>query len=104
MPSHALADGSQAGGPNGISFQGHGLTSRWGSGGGIEYARPSGSDFLGTLIVMTFSGKWKVSADVALHEFDESPAGGPIDSNPFSVLAAEPGGRCGRRRRRRTHC
>ena len=91
MPSHALADGSQAGGPNGISFQGTAYITL-GLGGGIAYEEALGSDFLGTLIHMPASGKWKVVADVALHEFEENPAGGPIDSNPFGVLA-EPGGR-----------
>ena len=91
MPSHALADGSQAGGPNGISFQGTAYITL-GLGGGVAYEEALGSDFLGTLIHMPASGKWKVVADVALHEFEENPAGGPIDSNPFGVLA-EPGGR-----------
>ena len=91
MPSHALPDGSTAGGPNGISFQGTAYITL-GLGGGIEYAETLGSDFLGTLIHMSASGKWKVVADVALHEFENNPAGGPIDSNPFGVLA-EPGGR-----------
>ena len=91
MPSHALPDGSTAGGANGISFQGNAYIAL-GLGGGIEYAEILGSDFLGTLIVMTSSGRWKVNSDVAVHEFDENPAGGPIDSNPFGVLA-EPGGR-----------
>jgi len=86
MPSHALADGSQAGGPNGISFQGTAYITL-GLGGGIQYAETVNSDFLGTLIAMTFNGKWKVNADVALHEFEENPAGGPIDSNPYGVLA-----------------
>jgi hypothetical protein len=91
MPSHALPDGSTAGGPNGISFQGTAYIAL-GLGGGIEYAETIGSDFLGTLIVMTANGMWKVNADVAVHEFEDNPAGGPIDSNPYGVLA-EPGGR-----------
>jgi len=41
---------------------------------------------------MAASGKWKVVADILQHEIDENPAGGPVDSNPFGVLA-EPGGR-----------
>ena len=91
MPSHALADGSTAGGPNGISFQGTAYITL-GLGGGIAYEEALGSDFLGTLIHMPTSGKWKVVADVALHEFEQNPAGGPIDSNPYGVLA-EPDGR-----------
>jgi len=92
LPSHALPDGSTAGGPNGISLQGT-LYVALGLGGGIEYERTLGSDFLGTLIHMPpGAGKWKVVADVAIHEFEENPAGGPIDSNPYGVLA-EPGHR-----------
>jgi len=91
MPSHALTDGSTAGGPNGISFQGTAYIAL-GLGGGPELLEAFGSDFLGTLIHMPASGKWKVVADVAIYEFEENPAGGPLDSNPFGVLA-EPGGR-----------
>ncbi|RPH58576.1 MAG: ScyD/ScyE family protein, partial [Acidobacteria bacterium] len=93
MPSHALPDGSTAGGPNDISFQGTGgAYITLGLGGGVEFLEDLGSEFLGTLIHMSASGKWKVVADVAIHEFDENPAGGPLDSNPFGVLA-EPDGR-----------
>jgi hypothetical protein len=91
LPSHALTDGSTAGGPNHISFQGTAYITL-GLGGGPEYMEALGSDYLGTLIHMSASGKWKVVADVALYEFDENPAGGPLDSNPYGVLA-EPGGR-----------
>src|SRR5262249_38503504 len=45
-----------------------------------------------TLIQMSASGKLNLVADLALYEFDHNPAGDPLDSNPFSVLA-EPGGR-----------
>lgn len=91
MPSHALSDGSTAGGPNDISFQGTAYITL-GLGGGPEFLEDLGSEFLGTLIHMSASGKWKVVADVAMHEFEENPAGGPLDSNPFGVLA-EPGSR-----------
>ena len=93
MPSHATPDGSTAGGPNDISFQGTGgAYITLGLGGGPQLLEDFGSEFLGTLIHMPASGKWKVVADIALHEFDENPAGGPLDSNPYGVLA-EPGGR-----------
>ena len=91
LPSHALTDGSAAGGPNGISFQGTGgAYITLGLGGGVEFLEDLASEFLGTIIHMSTSGKWKVVADVALYEFDNNPAGGPVDSNPFGVLA-EPG-------------
>jgi hypothetical protein len=99
-PSHAVynhpnpilfPDGSSASGPNDISFQGTAYITL-GLGGGVEFEEAFDNEFFGTLIHMPASGKWKVVADVALHEFEENPAGGPIDSNPFGVLA-EPGGR-----------
>ena len=93
MPSHATPDGSTAGGPNDISFQGTGgAYITLGLGGGPQLLEDFGSELLGTLIHMPASGKWKVVADIALHEFDENPAGGPLDSNPYGVLA-EPAGR-----------
>jgi hypothetical protein len=93
LPSHALPDGSSASGPNDISFQGTGgAYITLGLGGGVAFDEALGSEFLGTLIHMPVGGNWKVAADVAAHEFEENPAGGPVDSNPFGVLA-EPGGR-----------
>ncbi|HEX2011741.1 MAG TPA: ScyD/ScyE family protein [Roseateles sp.] len=93
LPSHALPDGSSASGPNGISFQGSGgAYISMGLGGGPAFAAALGSDLFGTLIHMAASGSWKVVADIARHEFEQNPAGGPVDSNPFGVLA-EPGGR-----------
>ena len=93
LESHALPDGSSASGPNDISFNGTGgAYITMGLGGGPEFQDALGGNFSGTLIHMAASGKWKVVADVLQHEVDENPAGGPVDSNPFGVLA-EPGGR-----------
>ncbi len=41
---------------------------------------------------MPASGQWRAVADVSAYEAEFNPAGGPIDTNPFSVLA-EPSGR-----------
>ena len=38
------------------------------------------------------SGGWRPIADVAAYEFAANPAGGPLDSNPYG-LVAEPGSR-----------
>jgi hypothetical protein len=93
LDSHALPDGSSASGPNDISFQGTGgAYITMGLGGGPDFQEALGSLFSGTLIHMAASGKWTVVADILQHEVDENPAGGPVDSNPFGVLA-EPGGR-----------
>jgi hypothetical protein len=93
LESHAMPDGSSASGPNDISFQGTGgAYITLGLGGGPDFQEALGGKFSGTLIHMAASGKWKVVADILQHEVDENPAGGPVDSNPFGVLA-EPGGR-----------
>ena len=93
LASHALPDGSSAIGPNDISFQGTGgAYISLGLGGTPAFHEALGGEHFGTLIHMAASGKWKLVADIQQHEIDENPAGGPIDSNPFGVLA-EPGGR-----------
>jgi hypothetical protein len=93
LDSHALPDGSSAAGPNDISFQGTGgAFVTIGLGGGPELRQTLGGELLGKLIHMAASGQWQVVSDVAAHEFASNPAGGPLDSNPFGVLA-EPGGR-----------
>jgi hypothetical protein len=93
LESHAMPDGSSASGPTDISFQGTGgAYITLGLGGGPDFKADLGNKNGGTLIHMAASGKWKVVADILQHEVDENPAGGPIDSNPFGVLA-EPGGR-----------
>jgi hypothetical protein len=93
LESHAMPDGSSASGPNDISFQGTGgAYITMGLGGGPEFQDALGGMYSGTLIHMAASGKWRVVADILQHEVDENPAGGPVDSNPFGVLA-EPGGR-----------
>jgi len=93
MESHAMPDGSSASGPNDISFQGTGgAYIAMGLGGGPEFQEALGGKFSGTLVKMAASGRWKVVGDVLQHEVDDNPAGGPVDSNPFGVLA-EPAGR-----------
>ena len=93
LESHALPDGSSAGGPNDISFQGTGgAYIAMGLGGSPAFQAALGSKFSGTLVHMAASGQWKVVANVLQHEIDNNPAGGPVDSNPFAVLA-EPDGR-----------
>jgi DNA-binding beta-propeller fold protein YncE len=92
LESHALPDGSSASGPNDISFQGvGGAYITMGLGGDEEFQAALGGQYSATVIRMAASGVWKVVADVLHHETEENPAGGPVDTNPFGVLA-EPGG------------
>jgi DNA-binding beta-propeller fold protein YncE len=93
LESHATPDGSAASGPTDISFQGTGgAYITMGLGGNADFQAALGGTYSGTLLHMAASGKWRVVADILDHEEDENPAGGPIDSNPFAVLA-EPAGR-----------
>ena len=92
LPSHALPDGSSAGGPNDISFRGADAYVVLGLGGGPAFKAALGCENCGTLLHVAASGQWKVVADVAQYEFTSNPAGGPVDTNPFAVVA-EPGGR-----------
>jgi glucose/arabinose dehydrogenase len=52
---------------------------------------PDGAIF-GTLLHVAASGEWWPIADVASHEAIYNPGGGPIDSNPYGLLA-QPGAR-----------
>lgn len=93
LDSHALPNGSSASGPSDISFQGTGgAYITMSLGGGVAFKAALGGETFGSLLHMAATGKWKVIADLASHEFEHNPAGGFVDSNPFGLLA-EPGGR-----------
>ena len=92
LESHALPDGSSAGGPNGISFQGvGGAYITLGLGGDEAWKAALGAQASGSVMKMAASGQWKVRGDILHHESTQNPAGGAVDTNPFGVLA-EPGG------------
>lgn len=95
LPSIADGAGTETGGPNDISFQGNvgyvtigfagvapALRSEFGAAGGV----------FGHLLRLTPAGNWQVVADISGHEDLTNPAGGPVETNPFAVLA-EPGAR-----------
>ena len=95
LPSMALANGTSEGGPAKLSF--HGMTGylTMGLGGDPTAVRNSLGglgDLFGTLLRVTPSGQYQVIADVSAHEAALNPAGGPVDSNPYGVLA-QPGRR-----------
>jgi hypothetical protein len=95
LPSHANPTG-QASGPTDISFQGRGgayVTIGLGDDPAVlrPVLGPAGSLF-GTLLHVAASGEWRVIADLAAYEAAVNPGGGPIDSNPFGLLA-RPGAR-----------
>jgi len=91
LPSLAQPGGITASGPNDIAFQGRGGAYVTIGLGGDEATRtalgPAGH-FFGTLIHMSASGQWRTVADLLAHEESQNPAGGPVDSNAYGVLAA----------------
>jgi hypothetical protein len=92
LESHALPDGSSACCTNDISFNGvGGAYVTLGLGGDAAWKAALGATSMGSVIKMAASGKWKSVGDILQHETTQNPAGGPIDTNPFGVLA-EPGG------------
>jgi sugar lactone lactonase YvrE len=81
---------SDIGGPQHLSFVGRGnlaATIGWGAAPALRAGLGALGDLFGTLIAVTPSGQWRVVADVSAFEDAEIPAGGPIDSNPYGVLA-----------------
>jgi hypothetical protein len=82
------------GGAHDIAFVGLGaayVTIGW---GGSPAARAGLGDLgslFGVLLKVEPSGRWHVVTDIAAYEQAHNPAGGPIDTNPYGILA-EPGG------------
>ena len=92
LPSYGSA--AQATGPHDISFQGLGggyVTLGLGFEGGPRDGLDGIGYQLGWLVRLPGSGHWRNDVDVAAQEFTFNPGGGPVDSNPYGVLA-EPGG------------
>ena len=77
-------------GPHDISFQGKGntyVTIGWGGPPTARAGLGNLGQWFGTLVRLTPNGAWDVVADIAGFEQANNPAGGPLDSNPYGVLA-----------------
>jgi sugar lactone lactonase YvrE len=93
LPSLALPDGTVEGGVTDVAFLGTAAHALLGVGGDprtIRAALGSKVELLGKLLRVTPSGQMKVIADVAQNEIANNPFGGPVDTNPYSVLS-QPG-------------
>lgn len=80
-------------GPHDISFQGLGnglVTIGWGADPSARAGLGSYSAGFGHVVKLRPSGGWSPLADAAGFEEENNPAGGPVDSNPYGILA-EPG-------------
>jgi sugar lactone lactonase YvrE len=91
LPSLAVASGMAATGPHDVSPDGRGgLYVSVGLGFADPSRRVELGDVaarLGQLLYVSPNGDVFPIADVARHEARENPAGGPIDSNPYGVIA-----------------
>jgi len=90
LPSLAGPGGAEALGPAGISFQGQGnayvaigMAANPALRGAIG---PTGAAFQHLVRVLP-NGNWSAEADLGTFEITDNPAGGPIDSDPFGVVA-----------------
>ena len=89
LPSLGVG-GEVVAGPNDIAFQGRGnmyVTIGLGADPALREGLGEEGATLGTLIVVKPNGKWSVVADISGFEAANNPDGGPIDSNPYGVLA-----------------
>ena len=89
LPSLGLPDGTAEGGPVDVSFVGTAgyVVVGWGGDPTLRAALGPKSWMLGTLLHVTPGGAYRSVADVAAHEVAHNPAEGPVDSNPYGVLA-----------------
>ena len=89
LPSLALPGGFAEGGVADISFLGTSLYATFGWGGDPANRAALGDlgKVFGTTWHVTPSGRYQVIADVAAHERVNNPAGGPVDSNTYGILA-----------------
>ena len=89
LPSLGLANLSGEGGVVDISFQGMVgfVTTSWGGDPAGRAALGDRGEAFGKLLRVNPARRlWEV-ADVAAHESANNPAGGPVDANPYGVLA-----------------
>ena len=93
FPSYTDAGVTETTGAHDVVFLGRGhATVSIGFGGDPaqrDLFGPAGAGF-GTLLQVSASGRWQFVADVSAHEAAANPAGGPVDTNPYGLLA-EPG-------------
>lgn len=80
LPSSAAPDGSNAGGPHGIAFQGsQGYLSI-----GVP-APPTFPDVFGRLRTLQLNGATQVKANIGAYEATANPDSGEIDSNAYGI-------------------
>ena len=95
LPSIALANGNEGGGPNGISFNGAGnayVTIGFGALPSLRGGLGAAGAGFAQLIRLKPNGNWSPVADLGTYEGNANPDGRQLDTNPFGVLASPGGG------------
>ena len=90
LASTFIVQSGFASGPQDISFAGRGnaiVAVGWGGDPALRSSLGPAANAAGSLIQLQPSGTWRVVADISAFEGATNPAGGPIDSNPYGVLA-----------------
>lgn len=93
LPSYTDAGDVEVTGPHDIGFQGRDalITVGFGADPVLRSGFGAVGASFGSLVRATQNGSWRVIADISAHEGRHNPAGGPIDSNPYGVLAMPAG-------------
>ncbi len=94
LPSHALPGGDQGAGPHDIAFQGNGAMFLMMGLGFDPSVRPSYGPqglMFGKLLQVSATGQLRETADVSSYEDQSNPGRGPVDSNPYGLLALPSG-------------
>jgi hypothetical protein len=90
LASSFIVENGFASGPQHIDFQGLGngyVAMGCGCTAAERASLGPGAQAQGTLIDFSPEGSWRIVADILAYEDTYNPAGGPIDSNPFGILA-----------------
>ena len=96
LTSTFIVQSGFASGPQDISFSGRGnaiVAIGWGGDPALRPSLGAAANAAGSLIQLQPSGMWRVVADVSAFEAATNPAAGPVDSNPYGVLAESGRGR-----------
>jgi hypothetical protein len=92
LPSMAPPGGFAASsGPVDVSFRGSTafVVMGWGGDPALRAGIGTKSRLFGTVLLVTPEGQYFPVTDVAANEQRHNPAGGPVDSNPYGILALE---------------
>lgn len=92
LPSYSDAGFTEVTGPHDVGFAGPDrmyITVGFGADPAERAQFGAVGARFGTLVYVPGRLPWRVVADIAAHEAAANPAGGPVDSNPYGLLASQ---------------